>query len=89
MAQPVIRGVHASATEVQPGDSVTVDVDAFDPDARSVTAVATVTDSSGNAATATTTVTVGDPLTYALVVEDPDVQVVQDPTNPAHFTLRF
>lgn len=87
MAAPVIRSVAASEATVAPGQSFTVWVDAFDPDARTLVFTATTTDAAGAAATATTTVTVGDPLSYALTADDPAVTVVQDPADPARFTV--
>lgn len=84
---PVIRTLTITPATVQPGQSATVTVDAIDPDAKTVTATAKVSDAAGNEATATTILTVGDPLTYDVKTDDPTVVVVPDPQKPGVFHL--
>lgn len=86
MSKPVIRGVTVDPRTVAPGGQATVTIDAFDPDSRTVTCSAEVTDSAGNTATATTNLTVGDPLTYSLTTDDPGIEsITQDPQQPNLF----
>ncbi len=87
MATPVIRSVTTTPGTVQPGQSAQVVVDAFDPDAREVVMTAKVTDSGGNVATAVTKLTVGDPITYELTTDDPNVTITPDPSAPGRFTV--
>ncbi|SCF42741.1 hypothetical protein GA0070563_112123 [Micromonospora carbonacea] len=87
MAAPIIRSIVASPDTVQPGQAVQVWIDAFDPDARTITLSGSVTDANGATASATTTVTVGDPLTYELTANDPGVTIVEDPSAPGRFTV--
>lgn len=88
MAAPVIRSVTATPDILQPGQSAQVVIDAFDPDARTVTVHARVTDAAGGEATATTTLTVGDPLRYTLTSSDPTVTIVADPSTPGRFAVQ-
>lgn len=87
MASPVIRSVTPSATTVEPGGQFTVTVDAYDPDARTLTFTASTTDTQGGTATATTIVVVGDPLTFELACDDASVTVTQDPQAPGVFVV--
>ncbi|MEV5819295.1 hypothetical protein AB0L22_08980 [Micromonospora haikouensis] len=87
MAAPIIRSISASPDTVQPGQAVQVWIDAFDPDARTITLSGTVTDANGATATANTILTVGDPLTYELTANEPGVTVVDDPSAPGRFTV--
>lgn len=87
MAAPVIRSLTATPGTVNPGQSAQAVFDAYDPDARTVTLNGSVSDAAGNTSSVTTTLTVGDPLTYTLTTTDPNVTVVQDPNNPARFTV--
>ncbi|MEU1810936.1 IPT/TIG domain-containing protein [Micromonospora aurantiaca (nom. illeg.)] len=87
MAAPVIRSITASKTTLTPGESTTVTVDAFDPDARTITLSGRVVDAGGNVSSVTTELTVGDPITYELTSSDESVTVVADPANPGRFTV--
>ncbi|MEU4367567.1 hypothetical protein [Micromonospora chersina] len=87
MAAPVIRSITATKTTLTPGESTAVTIDAFDPDARTVTLSGRVVDAGGHVSTVTTELTVGDPITYELTSSDPSVTVTQDPANPGKFTV--
>lgn len=87
MSNPVIRGLSLTPANVKPGESTTAVVDAFDPDSRTVTVKAQVSDSAGNVATLSSILGIGDPLTYEVTTDDPTVTVVVDPQNPAVFHL--
>ncbi|MFI5833225.1 hypothetical protein ACIA5A_06060 [Micromonospora sp. NPDC051300] len=87
MANPVIRSITATKTTLQPGESTQVTVDAFDPDARTVTLAGRVTDTGGSVSTVTTTLTVGDPILIELTSTDPTVTVTPDPAAPGRFTV--
>lgn len=87
MAAPVIRSVTATPNVLQPGQSAQVLVDAFDPDARTVSMTAKVIDAAGNESTAVTTLTVGDPMTFELTSSDPSVTVTPDSSAPGRFTV--
>ncbi|MFF0823056.1 hypothetical protein ACFYUR_22065 [Micromonospora haikouensis] len=88
MAVPIIRSLTATPDALQPGQAAQVVVDAFDPDARTVTVQARVADAAGGEATATTVLTVGDPLRFELTCDDPSVTIVPDPTVPGRFSVR-
>lgn len=87
MATPVIRSLTPADSNLLAGQSTNVTFDAYDPDARTVTFVGTATDSQGSKVTQRTTITWGDPLTFTLTADDPDVTVVQDPADPTRFTV--
>ena len=87
MAAPVIRSITATRSTLTPGESTTVTVDAFDPDARTVTLSGRVVDAGGHVSTVSTELTVGDPISYELTSTDPTVTVVADPANPSKFTV--
>ncbi|MFI7072037.1 hypothetical protein [Micromonospora sediminicola] len=87
MAAPSIRSITAAKTTLQPGESTVVTIDAFDPDARTITLNGRVTDAGGHVSTVTTQLTVGDPITFELTTDDETVAVVADPANPGRFTV--
>ncbi|WP_422744339.1 hypothetical protein ACN27B_08685 [Micromonospora sp. WMMD754] len=87
MAAPIIRSITAAKSTLQPGESTLVTVDAFDPDARTVTLSGAVTDAGGTVSTVSTTLTVGDPISYELTSSDPAVTIVADPQMPGRFTV--
>lgn len=87
MATPIIRSINANPDTLQPGQSTQVVIDAFDPDARTVTLSGSVTDAAGNTASAITTLTVGDPLTYTLTSSDAGVTIAADPNSPGRYTV--
>ncbi|WP_405112254.1 hypothetical protein OG559_03295 [Micromonospora sp. NBC_01405] len=88
MANPVIRSITATPSTLQPGQTAQVVIDAYDPDARTVTVTGKVTDVAGHVATATTTLTVGDPLKFELTTTDPAVTIVVDPAASGRFSVR-
>lgn len=87
MAAPSIRSITPAKTTLMPGESTQVVIDAFDPDARSITLAGKVTDAGGNVSTVSTVLTVGDPITYELTSSDPSVTVTPDPAVPGRFTV--
>ncbi|WP_435233379.1 hypothetical protein [Micromonospora aurantiaca (nom. illeg.)] len=87
MAAPVIRSITPTKTNLMPGESTQVVIDAFDADSRSVTLTGAVTDAGGTTSTVSTTLTVGDPITYELTSSDPTVTVTPDPATPGRFTV--
>lgn len=88
MAAPIIRSVVATPSSLLPGQSATVVIDAYDPDARSVRISGSVVDVHGSRAEAVTVLTVGDPLTYELTCDDPSAQISQDPQDPSRFAVQ-
>ena len=89
MASPIIRSVTATPSVLQVGQSTLVEVDAIDPDARTIVLNATATDSSGNTTVfSNTEVLIGDPLEFALTCSDPTVTIVQDPVLKNKFTVQ-
>lgn len=87
MATPIIRSITVDSPDVQPGQSTAVTIDAFDPDARTITLAGTVRDAAGTESTVTTTLRVGDPLTYSLTADNPAVTVIADPQVPGKFLV--
>ncbi|MEU8371236.1 hypothetical protein [Micromonospora tulbaghiae] len=87
MAAPSIRSITAAKSTLQPGESTVVTIDAFDPDARTITLNGRVVDGDGNVSTVTTQLTVGDPITFELTSNDQTVAIVADPANPGRFSV--
>lgn len=85
VALPVIREFTSSAATVKPGEQFRLRIDAYDPDARTLTFVATAEDTQGGTATATTTVSISDPLKFKVTCDDKTVTVTQDPQNPNEY----
>ena len=88
MAAPTITDVLLAPTgPFAPGDVFTVTIVATDADERTVNLTAQVTDASGNTTEQVIAVDVVDsPFTFALLGDD-TVDVVQDATDPAVFTV--
>ena len=84
MAAPILTVTRTPEGVVAPGTQVSFTVTATDSDARSLTYTFTGTDGTGAAATITNTVIVGDPVTVAATVTDPEdtATLNQDLTNP-------
>lgn len=86
MASPVIDSVTPPGPlTLAPGQSVTFNVAAHDPDTRSGTATFTVSDAAGNVTPVVVAVSVADPLTFAATTTVGTV--TQDATVPSRFVL--
>ena len=68
MAFPVINSIVVSPSQVNPGGSFVVTINASDPDAATYTFQGKAKDSSGNESVASAVVVVSDPLTFDLVL---------------------
>jgi hypothetical protein len=87
MASPIIDSVTpAGPLTLTPGQAVTFNVAAHDPDTKSGAATITVTDSANNATQVQVALTVNDPLTYSAVTNVGTV--TQSATNPTQFVLQ-
>ena len=86
MAAPVITALNAPTNAIA-GSPFTVEIVASDPSARPVTLTATVTNTSGEAASQSVTVDVGSgAFVYTLTTDDPNTVITAGAT-PGTFTV--
>lgn len=86
MASPIIDSVNPPGPlTLAPGQSVTFNVAAHDPDVKTGSATFVVTDAAGNATPVTVAVSVNDPLTYTATTTVGSI--VPDATVPSRFVL--
>jgi hypothetical protein len=86
MASPIIDSVSpAGPLTLAPGQSVTFNVAAHDPDTRSGSATFVVTDAANNATPVVVNLTVADTLTFSATTTVGTI--TPDPTVPGRFLL--
>lgn len=79
MAAPVISSITVAPDPVPTGQTATITIEASDPDARTVTFTAVVTDSAGNQTSGQGTFTTSDPLTYSVTVDSGTITPTAEP----------